>query len=55
MRVDEPMRIEAGMNFTCHPGYVRNGMWSWVCDNHLVRADGPPEALHRFPQEIVEI
>ncbi len=55
VRVDEPMRIEADMNFTCHPGYVRGGVWSWVCDNYLVREDGPPEPLHRFPQKIVEI
>jgi Xaa-Pro aminopeptidase len=55
IRFDEPMSIQEGMNITCHPSYVHNGMWSWICDNYLIGADGPGPSLHRFPQQIVEL
>jgi len=55
IRSDEPMTIEAGMNITCHPSYVRDGVWAWVCDNYLVRPDGTQEPLHAFPRRVVEI
>ena len=55
IRYDEPMPIEPGMNITCHPSYVRSGVWAWICDNYLVRPEGPPESLHAFPRRIVEV
>jgi hypothetical protein len=55
IRSDEPMALEADMNITCHPSYVRGGVWAWVCDNYLVGHDGMPEALHSFPKRIVEV
>jgi len=55
IRSDEPMTIEAGMNITCHPSYVRSGAWSWICDNYLVRPDGTQEPLHAFPRRIIEV
>ncbi len=54
IRWDETMRIQAGMNFACHPSYLIDGFQSWICDNWLVGPDGPGERLHRFPQKIVE-
>ena len=54
IRDDEPMTIEAEMNFACHPGYVQRGLFAWVCDNYLIGPDGPGPRLHTFPQEIVE-
>jgi Xaa-Pro aminopeptidase len=55
IRHDETMPIEQDMNFTCHPGYVKDGLFSWICDNWLIGPDGPGQRLHRFPQEIVEL
>lgn len=55
VRFDEDMEIEVGMNMTCHPGYVRNGAFAWVCDNWIVGEDGPGERIHAFPQEVAEL
>lgn len=56
VRFDEPATISAGMNITCHPSYEFGGGFdSWICDNFLVTGDGPPERLHKYPQEIVVI
>lgn len=49
------MTVEAGMNFACHPSWVVDGFYAWICDNWLVGPDGPGERLHRFPQEIVDL
>jgi Xaa-Pro aminopeptidase len=54
IRSDETWAIDARMNITCHPGYLRNGLFTWVCDNFLVKADGTAERLHAFPQIIVQ-
>ncbi len=54
IRFDETMTIEAGMNFACHPKYMRDGVFSWVCDNYLIGPDGPGPRLHTFPEVIVE-
>jgi Xaa-Pro aminopeptidase len=55
IRSDETMTVQAGMNFACHPAYVADGFFAWVCDNWMIDADGPGERLHAFPQEIVEL
>lgn len=54
LRFDETMTIEADMNFACHPTYVKDGMFVWICDNYLIGPEGPGERLHAFPEEIVE-
>jgi Xaa-Pro aminopeptidase len=55
VRFDETFEIREGMNFAVHPQYQFEGMFSWVCDNYLIGADGPGACLHAFPQEIVEV
>jgi Xaa-Pro aminopeptidase len=56
IRFDESATISANMNITCHPSYEFGGGFdSWICDNFLITGDGPPELLHRYPQEIVVI
>jgi Xaa-Pro aminopeptidase len=55
VRFDETMCVEAGMNFACHPAYVVDGFFAWICDNWLVGRDGPGERLHAFPQEILAL
>lgn len=54
IRFDETFTIEPGMNFACHPKYIHNGVFSWVCDNYLIGPDGPGPRLHTFPEEIIE-
>jgi len=54
IRFDETFTIEPGMNFACHPKYVFNGMFSWICDNYLIGPAGPGPRLHKFPEVIVE-
>jgi Xaa-Pro aminopeptidase len=54
IRFDETMTIQEDMNFACHPKYVRNGMFTWSCDNYLIGPGGPGPRLHTFPQGIVE-
>jgi Xaa-Pro aminopeptidase len=55
IRNDEPMAIEKDMNIVVHPTYIRGPMFSWVCDNYLIGADGPGERLHRFPEALTEL
>lgn len=54
VRFDETMTIEAGINMACHPKYVRDGVFAWICDNYLIGPDGPGPRLHTFPQTVVE-
>jgi len=54
VRFDETMTIEAGVNMACHPKYVREGVFAWICDNFLIGPDGPEPRLHSFPQAVVE-
>ena len=42
IRSDEPMTIAKDMNIVVHPTYMRGHVLSWVCDNYLIEADGPP-------------
>lgn len=55
IRHDETLEIAAEMNFACHPSYVKDGLFCWICDNWLIGESGPGDRLHRFPQEIVEL
>ena len=54
IRFDETMPVAEGMNFACHPQYVHDGMFSWICDNYLIGPGGPGGRLHAFPQAILE-
>jgi Xaa-Pro aminopeptidase len=40
IRHDEPMKIQAGMNLTIHPGATNSTVWATVCDNYLVTETG---------------
>jgi len=55
VRFDETMAISEGMNITCHPTWLLDGLWSWICDNYLIGPDGPGECLHATPQRIVSL
>jgi Xaa-Pro aminopeptidase len=55
IRSDEPMNIEKDMNIVVHPTYIRNGNFSWFCDNWIIGANGPGERLHHFPETLTEL
>ena len=56
IRSDEPMTIEAGMNITCHPSYVRSGrLGDGSATTTSCERTAPPEPLHAFPRRIVEV
>jgi Xaa-Pro aminopeptidase len=55
IRNDETMAIQANMNIGIHPSLATDTMFVTICDNFLVREQGPPERLHKTPQQIFEI
>jgi Xaa-Pro aminopeptidase len=55
LRGDETMRLEANMNFAVHPGYETPSMWSTICDNYMIDANGPGECLHKTAKQIFEV
>lgn len=55
IRDDETMRLAANMNLACHPTYVTERTYTWICDNYLLRPDGEVERLHKTPQQIFEL
>jgi Xaa-Pro aminopeptidase len=55
IRSDEDMLLEENMVFAVHPMLATPTSFTWICDNFLVRRDGPPERLHRFPEKVIEI
>ena len=55
VRSDEPMPLPPNLNFACHPAYQTEGVYSWICDNFFMHADGRVERLHRFPEEVVAL
>jgi len=55
IRHDEPMRIQAGMNLTIHPGATNSTVWATVCDNYLVTQTGVSPCLHKTPKEIIVV
>ncbi|MBN9477775.1 MAG: hypothetical protein ABT00_09090 [Bordetella sp. SCN 68-11] len=54
IRQDESLCIEAGMNIAVHPAIGSASMFMTVCENYLIRPDGPPSCLHGTPQRIIE-
>jgi Xaa-Pro aminopeptidase len=55
IRHDEPWTIEKDMNIVVHPTYAHVGYLNWLCDNYIIRGNGPGDRIHQFPEEIVEI
>lgn len=55
IRMDESMRIEQSMNIAVHPMYLRNGYYSWLCDNFHIGEHGVTERIHKIPQKIFEL
>jgi Xaa-Pro aminopeptidase len=55
LRADETMPLEAGMNFAVHPGYETPTIWSTICDNYLVEANGVSDCLHKTEKRIFEV
>jgi Xaa-Pro aminopeptidase len=55
IRSDEDMLLTENMVFAVHPMIATPTSFTWICDNFLVRKDGPPERLHRFPEKVIEI
>jgi Xaa-Pro aminopeptidase len=55
IRADETMTLEANMFLACHPSIATPTLFAFICDNYIVRADGPPERIHTTPQILFEI
>jgi Xaa-Pro aminopeptidase len=55
IRADETMPIEANMNFAVHPGYETPTLWTTICDNYIVGANGVGECLHKTEKKIFEV
>ena len=55
IRQDETMVIERHTNLACHPGFIRNGCFAWLCDNYVIGETGPFKRIHRFPEAITEL
>lgn len=53
IRSDET--VEPNMNFAVHPGYETESLFAVICDNYVVRNDGPGECLHRTAKRIFEL
>jgi len=54
VRKDEPMKIEKGMYFACHPTYMTKQYFATCCDDFLV-TDSGVERLHKYPEKIFEL
>jgi Xaa-Pro aminopeptidase len=54
IRPDETMRLKEGMNIVLHPSAVRQGVWTIVGGNYIIRKDGA-ESLNKSPREIIAI
>ena len=54
VRADETMRLRPNMVVACHPTYVTERTYSWICDNFLL-GTGAPERMHAFAEEIIEL
>jgi Xaa-Pro aminopeptidase len=55
IREDEPMKLQAGMNFTVHPAATNSRVWVVVCDNYLLTETGISPCLHKTPKEIIVV
>jgi len=55
LRADETMPLEANMNFAVHPGYETATMWTTICDNYMIEANGVSACLHKTAKQIFEV
>lgn len=55
IRDDETIRLASNMNLACHPTYVTERTYTWICDNYLLDQNGNVERLHRTPQQLFEL
>lgn len=55
IRADETMSIEENMSIVVHPGIANERMFSVICDNYIIGANGPGDCLHQTAKQIFEI
>jgi len=59
LRDMEPMSLRADSNIAVHLSTFRavdgGEVFAMPVDNYLVKASGPPERLHTFPEEIIVV
>ena len=54
IRVDEPWKIEEGMNIAIHPAAAGKDVWAGVTDGYIIGKNGA-ERIHKTPREIVQV
>ncbi len=55
VRKDEPLRIHKNMNLTCHPTWIRSGIFNTICDNYLIGENGVTGRIHKYPEILIEL
>lgn len=55
IRRDETMPLAEGMLLAVHPGFDDGRVFSVICDNYLLGAEGPGACLHRTEKKIFEL
>ncbi len=55
IRLDEPMKIKAGMNLTVHPNAINQKVWAGITDNYFVTENGLSECIHKTPKQVLVI
>lgn len=55
VRKDEPLRIHENMNLTCHPTWIRSGIFNTICDNFLIGKHGVSGRIHQSPELLFEV
>lgn len=49
---DEKMILKARMNISPHPTVFSPSTFAFVCENYIIKENGPPECLHKYPKKI---
>jgi Xaa-Pro aminopeptidase len=52
---EETMSLEAGMHIGCHPMWLHNDVFTFLCDNYFVNASGPAERIHATAQQFLSL
>ncbi len=55
VRKDEPMKIHTNMNLTCHPTWIRSGIFNTICDNFFIGDNGVTDRIHKSPEVLIEL
>lgn len=55
VRRDETMTIAEGMCLAVHPGFDDGTVFSVICDNYMIEAQGPGPCLHKTEKKIFEL